>query len=75
MVKVCLAVRGKKHQRSYRVIVKDSRKKRDTGNYLADLGYYNPQIQKIQIAQEELKQWLARGAQLTKGVAKLIQSK
>lgn len=52
MVRIRLTLRGKKHQRSYRIIVVDSRKKRDTGNYLEDLGYYNPRTKETKLNKE-----------------------
>ena len=51
MVRIRLNVQGKKHQLSHRLVAVDSRKPRDTGNYLEDLGYYNPHTgEVIQIA-------------------------
>ena len=40
-VKIRLAQRGKKKNRSYRVVVADARSPRD-GKYIEDLGFYNP---------------------------------
>jgi ribosomal protein S16 len=50
VVKIRLTQRGKKHQRSYRIIAVDSRKPRDTGKYLEELGscHYNPRTKKIE---------------------------
>ena len=41
-VKIRLAQRGKKKNRTFRVIVADSRSPRD-GKFIEDLGFYNPQ--------------------------------
>ena len=40
-VKIRLAQRGKKKNRTYRVVVADSRSPRD-GKFIEDLGYYDP---------------------------------
>ena len=40
-VKIRLAQRGKKKNRTYRVVVADSRSPRD-GRFIEDLGYYDP---------------------------------
>ncbi len=40
-VKIRLAQRGKKKNRTYRVVVADSRSTRD-GKFIEDFGYYDP---------------------------------
>ena len=40
-VRIRLAQRGKKKNRTFRVIVADSRSPRD-GKFIEDLGYYDP---------------------------------
>ena len=40
-VKIRLAQRGKKKNRTYRVVVADSRSPRD-GKFIEDFGYYDP---------------------------------
>lgn len=55
MVRIRLTLRGKKHQHSYRIIVVDGRRKRDTGNYLEDLGYYNPRTKEAKLSKESIK--------------------
>ena len=49
MLKIRLSLKGKKNYRSFRLIVIDERKKRDSGNYLADLGFYNPRNKEIKL--------------------------
>ncbi|CAI2195346.1 2230_t:CDS:2 [Funneliformis geosporum] len=50
-----------------------NRKKRDTGSYLEDLGYYNPRTQETKLNQESTQKWLKNGAQptLTETIKKL----
>jgi len=71
MLKVKLFVRGKKHQRTYRIVVAESKSKRD-GKYVDDLGFWNPQINEVRIDQKKLEKWQKNGAQLTEGVRSLI---
>jgi small subunit ribosomal protein S16 len=73
MVKIRLTKTGKKHHLSYRIVVVDSRKKRD-GHYVEMLGFYNPTVNPpiIKINQERLKFWQSVGAQINPAVAKLI---
>jgi len=73
MLKIKLFQRGKKHQRSYRIVVAEARSKRD-GKFVADLGFYNPQENKIKIDRKSLADWQQKGAQLTDGVRKLLSS-
>jgi len=74
MLKVKLFVRGKKHQRTYRIVVAEARSKRD-GKFVDDLGYWNPITKEFKIDQEKLNYWLNHGAQLADGVRKLLTSK
>ena len=71
MLKVKLFVRGKKHQRTYRIVIAEARSKRD-GKYVDDLGFWNPITKEFKIDKKKLKLWLEQGAQLTDGVRKLL---
>ena len=71
MLKVKLFQRGKKHQRTYRIVIAEARSKRD-GKFVDDLGFWNPQTKKLKINKKKLGQWTSNGAQLTEGVKKLI---
>ncbi len=73
MVKIRLTLRGKKHQRSYWIIAVDSRKPRDSGNYLEKLGHYNPRTKEVNLNQENIQKWINNGAQPTATVANLIK--
>ncbi|RHZ37593.1 30S ribosomal protein S16 [endosymbiont GvMRE of Glomus versiforme] len=73
VVKIRLTQRGKKHQHSYRIIAVDSRKPRDTGNYLEELGHYNSRTKEIKLDKESIQKWLSNGAQPTQTVANLIK--
>ena len=71
MLKIKLFPTGKKHQRSFRIVVAVDRAK-SNGNITDQIGYYTPQIKKIEIDKEKLQKWIKNGAQLTTGVDKLL---
>ncbi len=74
MLKIKLSQRGKKHQRSYRIVIAEARSKRD-GKFVDDLGFYNPQEKKLVLNKEKFTAWQAKGAQLSDGVRRLLEEK
>ena len=65
---------GAKKNPFYRVIVADSRKKRD-GAYLEQVGTYDPMKNpsEIKLNLERIDQWISTGAQATTTTASLIR--
>ena len=51
MLKIKLSPRGKKHQRTFRVVIAEGRSKSD-GKYIEEIGFYTPQTKTIQIDQK-----------------------
>ena len=49
MVKIRLVLIGKPGQRSFRIRVMDARKSRNSGDYLEDIGFYNPRSKEIKL--------------------------
>lgn len=68
-VKIRLKRMGKIREAHYRVVVVDSRKKRD-GRVIEEIGYYNPNTQPstIDINSERAQYWIGVGAQPTESV-------
>jgi small subunit ribosomal protein S16 len=64
---------GKKKQPTYRVVVADSRSPRD-GRFIEAVGTYEPRMEPstIQIDNARVLGWLAKGAQPTETVRKLL---
>ncbi|HHY47527.1 MAG TPA: 30S ribosomal protein S16 [Firmicutes bacterium] len=62
-VRIRLMRMGAKKQPSYRVVVADSRSRRD-GRFIELLGHYNPGTNPatIKIDEEKTRGWLAKGA-------------
>ena len=59
----------------WRVVVADQRSKRD-GRVIETIGHYNPQTNPSTIAidEERARDWLARGAQPSQTVRKLLRT-
>jgi len=74
MVKLRLKRMGRKNIPFYRVVVVDSRKKRD-GAYIEALGFYSPKSDevKVKIDQDVALKWLRMGAQPTDTVKSLLR--
>lgn len=74
-IKIRLKRIGKKNRPAYRVVAVDSRKAIASGSYIENLGIYdplqNPEI--INIDTDKVKQWQAKGAQLSARVEKLLK--
>jgi small subunit ribosomal protein S16 len=72
-VKIRLARAGAKKAPFYRVVVADARSPRD-GRFIEILGRYNPRTQPstVELDVEKVEAWIAKGAQPTEPVAKLI---
>ncbi|HVM56457.1 MAG TPA: 30S ribosomal protein S16 [Gaiellaceae bacterium] len=74
-VKLRLTRVGSKKNPIYRVVAADSRSPRD-GKFIEIVGRYNPQTEPslIELDEEKVKAWLAKGAQPTESVAKLLKT-
>ena len=63
---------GRKKKPFYRIVVTDSRKRRD-GGWIESIGYYNPISKEkvISIDEESLNYWLSVGAQMSPAVKRI----
>lgn len=63
---------GKKNQPSYRIIVVDKRRPRNS-RYLENIGYYNPNTNPpaLKINKDRYQYWLNNGAVISSGIQKL----
>ena len=73
-VKLRLTRMGAKKVPFYRVVAIDERKARD-GQYLDNIGYYDPQKEEVRIDSEKALYWLGVGAQPTDTVRALLKKK
>ena len=74
-VKLRLTRVGSKKNPIYRVVAADSRSPRD-GKFIEIVGRYNPQTDPstIEIDEEKVTAWLAKGAQPTEPVRRLLKT-
>ena len=74
MVKIRLRRMGAKKAPYYRIVVADSRSPRD-GRFIEEIGTYDPlaDSEKLQVALERAKYWIANGAQPTDTVRGLLK--
>jgi small subunit ribosomal protein S16 len=72
VVKIRLARFGRKKRPFYRIVVTDSRKRRDSG-WIESIGYYNPMTEPTTVKMdfERLNYWLSVGAKMSERVTKL----
>jgi small subunit ribosomal protein S16 len=72
MTVIRLARFGRHKKPFYRIVVTDSRKKRDSG-WIEKIGYYNPinEEKTLKLDKERLEYWLSVGAKMSKTVEKL----
>ncbi len=75
MVKLRLTRMGAKKAPFYRIVAMDSRKARD-GQYIEQIGYYNPvsEPKQIVIDADKARAWLLKGAQPTETVMGILIS-
>jgi len=75
-VKIRLSRVGRKKKPIYRIVVADSRSPRD-GKVIENIGRYAPQEDPslIEVDEAKAREWLAKGAQPSETVAKLLSVK
>jgi small subunit ribosomal protein S16 len=71
MIAIKLRPVGKKKQITYRIVVLPKKSKL-VGEYIDDLGWYNPHTDKFLVNAEKTKQWLVKGAQPTDTVHNIL---
>jgi small subunit ribosomal protein S16 len=76
MVKIRLRRMGAKKQPTYRFVVSDARSPRD-GRFIEIVGHYNPRTEPktVVLDEEKIKEWLAKGAQPSDPVRRLLAEK
>jgi len=64
---------GAKKQPTYRFVVSDARSPRD-GRFIEIVGHYNPRTEPktVVVNEEKVKEWLAKGAQPSDPVRRLL---
>ncbi len=73
MVKIRLKRLGYKKNPTYRIVVIDSREKRE-GAPIEELGHYNPKTKEMKLNKQSALEWVKKGAQLSGTVSYLIKN-
>ena len=73
-IKIRLSRVGRKNLPSYRIVVANTRDKRD-GQYIDLIGHYNPSMnpESFDYDKKKYEEWVSKGAQVTDAVKKLIE--
>lgn len=74
MLTIRLTRVGKKNDPSFRVIVVESKRKPQPGNYLEMVGSYDPRTDRIDLKADRIKHWLSMGATTSETVHNLLVS-
>jgi small subunit ribosomal protein S16 len=74
MITIRLTRVGKKNDPSFRVIVVESKRKPQPGNYLEMVGSYDARISRIELKADRIKHWIDMGAQTSDTVHNLLVS-
>jgi small subunit ribosomal protein S16 len=74
MVKIRLSRGGRTHKPVYTIVAANSRNARD-GRFLEKLGQYDPNAETVlkDVKVEEVKAWIAKGAQVSDTVSSLFK--
>ena len=74
MLTIRLTRVGKKKDGSFRVIVVESKRKVQPGNYLEMVGSYDPRVDKVELKADRIKHWISMGATVSDTVHNLLIS-
>jgi small subunit ribosomal protein S16 len=74
MLTIRLTRVGKKKDASFRVVVVESKRKVQAGNYLEMVGSYDPRVDTVTLKADRIKHWLSVGATVSDTVHNLLVS-
>ena len=74
MLTIRLTRVGKKKDGSFRVIVIESKRKVQAGNYLEMVGSYDPRVNTVTLKADRIKYWISMGATVSDTVHNLLVS-
>lgn len=74
MLTIRLTRVGKKKDGSFRVIVVESKRKVQPGNYLEMVGSYDPRVNTVSLKADRIKHWISMGATVSDTVHNLLVS-
>ncbi len=71
MLAIKLARRGKRNQPFFKLIILE-KSKDPFGNFLEDLGHWNPRLKQGDFKKERILYWISKGAKATPSVNNLL---
>lgn len=74
MLTIRLTRVGKKKDASFRVVVIESKRKIQAGNYLEMVGSYDPRVDTVDLKADRIKYWISMGATVSDTVHNLLVS-
>ena len=74
MLTIRFSRKGKKNQSFFRIIVLE-KSKDPRGDFLEDLGFFNPLTKEVSFKVERIKYWISQGAQPSGSVHNLLVNK
>lgn len=74
MLTIRLSRVGRKNDPSFRVIVVESKRKPQPGNYLENVGTYDPRADRAVLKADRIKHWISQGATVSDTVHNLLVS-
>ncbi len=74
MLTIRLSRVGRKNDPSFRVIVVESKRKPQPGNYLEMVGSYNPKAGTVTLKADRIKYWLSQGVTVSDTVHNMLVS-
>jgi small subunit ribosomal protein S16 len=74
MLTIRLSRVGRKNDPSFRVIVVESKRKPQPGNYLENVGSYDPRVDRVELKADRIKHWIKMGATVSDTVHNLLVS-
>ncbi len=75
MLKIRLQRVGRRNHPSYRVVVTESQRGPKSGDFIENVGSYNPHTNEIVLEGDRIKHWLSKGAQASDTVHNLLVTK
>ena len=65
---------GKKNQPSFKIVIVDKRRATKSGNFIEEVGFYNPLTKEKVLKVERIKYWLSVGVKPSASVTNLLIS-
>jgi small subunit ribosomal protein S16 len=75
MLSIRLQRVGRRHDPSFRVVVTDSHNSTKSGRFLEIVGSHNPHLKRTELKAERIKEWIAKGAQVSDTMRNMLITK